>query len=836
MVPSPGADRRTLIRRLSFDLLGLPPTPEEVDVFAADPDPCAYEKLVDRYLGSPHYGERWGRHWLDVARFTESQGFEYDRLRNTAWHYRDYAIDSFNRDKPYDQFVREQIAGDVLEPVTSDGIIATSLLVCGPWDQAGSGQANKTQRMITREDELEDLISVVCQSFLALTVNCARCHDHKYDPIPTEDYYRIKSVFEGVRHGERDYASRTEKKARNEEVTALKSRLAALQSDLHELDAQVRKRAMARRGKTATPRPAGPTPRSRWTFEDGSANDSVGGLQGTLHGGAKIENGRLLLNGRGAFLRTAPISGDIREKTLEAWLFLPTLDQGGGGAITIETASGAVFDSIVFAERQPRKWMAGSDGFRRTKDLASATQERAGPDKPIHVAVVYDVDGGITVYRDGEPYADTYKPKVALQTYRGGDARILMGMRHTGGGRNSLNAELEQASLYDRALRPEEIAASFASSGNFVSPEELLAALTPTERRRRDEILGRMETLRRDLKSLPAFGKTYAGRRQQPPPTRIYLRGDVRSPGDVVSPGALSVFQSPKGDFGLSADAPEAARRAAFARWIAAPHHPLTARVMANRVWHYHFGRGIVPTTNDFGVNGEPPSHVGLLNWLASTFVETDWSVKKLHRLIVCSATYRQSSAYRPEAGSGDSDNRLLWRISPRRLEAEALRDAMLVVSDEINWMIGGPSFRPFETSNFGSTFYHPIDRAEPDFNRRTVYRMNVNSGKSPLLDAFDCPDPAVKTPRRRVTTTPLQALALMNNSFVQRQATRFAERLKRRSGDDLHAAVRLAFRHAFGREALGAEIESAAKLAREHGLVEVCWVLLNATEFIYVR
>jgi hypothetical protein len=197
------ADRATLIRRLSFDLLGLPPTPEEVDEFARNSSPKAFEVLVDRLLSTPQYGERWGRHWLDVARYTESQGFEYDTLRDNAWHYRDYVIRSFNEDKPYDQFMREQVAGDVMEPVTSDGMIAPSLLVCGPWDQAGNAQANATQKMITREDELEDLLGVVGQSFLGLTINCARCHAHKFDPIPHEEYYRMKAIFEGVKHGER---------------------------------------------------------------------------------------------------------------------------------------------------------------------------------------------------------------------------------------------------------------------------------------------------------------------------------------------------------------------------------------------------------------------------------------------------------------------------------------------------------------------------------------------------------------------------------------------------------------------------------------------------------
>ncbi len=534
MTLSPEADRRTLIRRLSFDLIGLPPSPEEVDAFVKSESPRAFEELVDRLLASPQYGERWGRHWLDVARYTESQGFEYDRLRDNAWHYRDYVIKSFNDDKPYDRFMKEQIAGDVLEPVTRDGIVAASLLVCGPWDAAGNIQKNETQKMITREDELEDLIGVVGQSFLGLTINCARCHSHKFDPIPHEEYYRIKSVFEGVKHGERPI-------------------------------------------ETATPSPV-----------------------------------------------------------------------------------------------------------------------------------------------------------------------------------------------------------------------------------------------------------SYVGTRVQPAPTRRLKRGEVTSPDEVVTPGALSAIVDLNPDFGLAADAPEAMRRLKFADWLADARNPLPARVMANRVWHFHFGQGLVSTPNDFGVSGARPTHPELLDWLAVKFIESGWSVKALHRLIVTSATYRQSSAFNEKAAATDADNQLLWRFTPHRLEAEAVRDGMLAVSGQLNPAMGGPSFRPFTISEFNAAFYHLVDRAEPEFNRRTVYRVNVNSGKDPMLEAFDCPDPSVKTPRRGVTTTPLQALELMNNSFVQRQARHLAERAMQSPGHAIESAYRLAL----GREPADGEMARA----KERELFSVCWALLNSTEFMYVR
>jgi hypothetical protein len=540
LVLSPQADRPTLIRRVTFDLTGLPPTPADIDAFIADDSPRAYEKLVERLLASPHYGERWGRHWLDVARYTESNGFEHDRPRDNAWHYRDYVIASFNGDKPYDRFMREQIAGDVLEPVTRDGIIAPSLLVCGPWDFASSIQKNPTQRAFAREDELEDLVGVVAQTFLGFTVNCARCHSHKFDPVPHEDYYRFKSVFEGVKHGER---------------------------------------------------------------------------------------------------------------------------------------------------------------------------ELTGP-----------------------------------------------------------------------------------------------------------------------------AGKSYTGTREQPQPTHLLARGDVKSPKQTVTPGGLSAVADIDADFGLSADAPEAQRRLKFADWLADARNPLPARVMANRVWHFHFGQGLVSTPNDFGVGGAQPSHPELIDWLASKFIASGWSVKALHRLIIHSAAYRQSSAFDEHAASVDADNVLLWRFTPRRLEGEAVRDAMLAASGQLNPAMGGPSFRPFTITDFNASFYHLMDRAEPEFNRRTVYRMNVNSGRDPLLDAFDCPDPSVKTPRRGVTTTPLQALELMNNSFVQRQAAKLAERSMKDGVGDFPRAIQTAYRLALGRVPAGEESSRALTAARERGMESVCWALLNSTEFIYVR
>ena len=830
LAPNPPAPARELVRRVCFDLTGLPPTPDAMEAYERDTGADRYERLVDRLLASPRYGERWGRHWLDVVRYTESQGFEYDQLRDNAWPFRDYVIRSFNADKPYDRFMREQVAGDAMEPVTAEGIVGSSLLVSGPWDQAGNAQANATQRAITREEEMEDLVSVVGQTFLGLTLHCARCHDHKFDPIPLADYYRVKAVFEGVRHGERPTEGAAEARERADDRARWERELAAASAVVARIDEAGAKAVAAKQG--GVPKEPGPHPFARWAFD----GEPVATMAGAAKGGATVADGRLRLPSAGAHYETGPLPKDIREKTLEAWVALSDLAQGGGAAISLENLDGSVFDAIVFAELQPGRWIAGSEGLARTRNL-EAPVEDATPGALVHLAAVYSGDNRIALYRNGVPYGQPYTPSSPLRTFKAGAAHVVLGMRHKGGGRPWLTGSIRRAALHDRALAPAEVAASFRAGGFAVPEAEILAGLSQARRAERDEALARIEKAKQGIAAASRPGPmAYAGRREQPTPTKVLKRGDVKSPGEVVAPAGLSAIAGVKADFGLAPDAPEARRRLKFADWLSDPRNPLPARVMANRVWQFHFGQGLVATPNDFGVSGTRPSHPELLDWLASEFVAGGWSLKALHRLILTSATYRQSSEYRAAAAAVDADNARLWRFAPRRLEAEAVRDAMLAASGQLNPQLGGPSFRAFTTSNYGATFYHLFDKADPEFNRRTVYRMNINSGKEPLLDAFDCPDPSVKTPRRGVTTTPLQALGLMNGSFVQRQAKALAERSLRLSGNDVAGAVDAAYRLALGRPAKAAEIERGRATVLDRGLASVCWVLLNSTEFVYVR
>ncbi len=621
--PSPEADRRTLIRRLSLDLLGLPPTPEEVAAFVADTAPKAYERLVDRLLASPHYGEHWARHWLDVVRFTESDGFEEDQQRPDAWPYRDYVVNAFNKDTPYNQFVREQIAGDAIQPLTKAGIAATGMLVAGPWDAVQKVTPSKFGKLQSREEQLEEIVSAVSQTFLGLTVNCARCHDHKFDPILQTDYYQIKAVFEGVDHG-------------------------------------------------LTPR---------------------------VHGIKRL-----------------------------------------------------------MGQEEERAWNEATQPLRT--QIAGAE------------AMVDEIEKAIIAAKGDEGLTKELQTK-----------------------RDSAKRELDE--------RKKELATRYPVT------------------------------------------MTFTGEREEPQPTVVFLRGDVKQPGQVVTPGGLSFLTSPSADLGLDSKSPEAIRRLHFANWLTHPDHPLTARILVNRVWQYHFGTGLVETPSDFGYNGSPPSHPELLDWLTAEFLKNGWSIKALHRTILNSATFRQAStasvenkalvAMHAKAAAVDAESRLLWRFPPRRLEGEVVRDSLLSFSGTLNSEIGGPSFKPFTTTQLNTYFYHLFDKDEPAYNRRSLYRMQIITGRIPLLDALDCPSPSITTPKRRPTTTPLQALALMNDSLVVRKADQLASRIQSERQSPTEQVVR-AFEMVFARPPNEQELASCLDVQGQQGLATVCWALLNASEFLYLR
>lgn len=837
--PSPEADPRDLIRRVHFDLIGLPPTPAQVASFVADPSDAAYQKIIDELLQSPQYGERWAQHWLDVVRFGESDGFERNFQRENAWPYRDWVISALNDDMPYDEFVRMQLIGDQLADGI-DGAAATGFWVAGVHNTTVGGSTRMKQ--LARDDEIEEVLATVGQTFVGLTFNCARCHDHKFDPITQKEYYQLASAASGLGYGERVVRVPEEElklEHLDQQIAQLRQELSAINRVARNTIIDARTRDTS--GEQSAHVPAPPTPLARWEF-DRDFNDSIGHLHGKPQGNARIENGALILDGD-SFVETTLIPNDIVEKTLEAWVQLDDLDQRGGAAISIDSQDVAGFDALVFGENEPKQWMAGSGNFVRTESFGGM-EEADAVDRPVHVALVYQHDGTIIGYRDGLPYGKPIR-KSALQPFKAQTSEILFGLRHKpAGGNRFLKGRLHRAAFYDRALSPDEIAASAQSDADYVSEDQLIAVLSETEREPRAAFTSRLAELMTSRRTQVANANRtiytlVAGEAQT---INVLLRGDPDNVGEVVSPAATAAIHGLTGDFGLAPDAPDADRRRELAEWITCDQNPLFARVIANRIWHYHFGAGIVDTPNDFGFNGGRPSHPQLLEYLAWQFRQHDYQMKWLHRLIVSSSTYRQAThglteAQSQRAADKDATNRLLWRGNVARLDAESLRDAMLCVAGQLNVEAGGPSFKDVSiTLNNGTTYFDPIDAAGAEFFRRTVYRFNPRGGRSALLDAFDCPDPATTAPRRSVTTTPLQSLSLMNNNLVLRMAEAFAQRVHDEAGDDRSQQITLAWQLAINRAPDDSERKLSEDLVTRYGLPALCRGLFNINEFVVIQ
>ena len=828
--PSAQASPQVIIRRLNFDLLGLPPSPEEVKAFAAalekNPDE-AIRALVDKLLDSQHFGERWGRHWLDVVRFGESQGFERDKLRDNSWYYRDWVIDAMNNDMPYDQFVRQQIAGDVLHPDQPQAITATGFLVAGPWDEVGQSMRSDVMRAVVRQDEVEDYVGTIGQTFLGLTVNCARCHDHKFDPIRQKEYYQLAAAVGGLKHGSRDVNSRDNQQRLDEiriEVRQLEDKIAVI-------DAAARNRLLAKHGEKSELRPR-VMPVARWDFEK-DLNDKIGNAHAVQHPKAKIDNGKLWLDSGTGYASTHPVDVALHEKTLEAWVRLDDLEQRAGAAISIQSKDMKVFDAIVYAETEHRRWIAGSDFFKRTQNLLAAAESLAQAEF-VHMAITYDDDGKIAAYRNGEAYGDMYRSSGPVH-FKAGDWTVLFGLR-TGGPSpdRQLRGQLEAAQIYDRALTQDQVKASAACEAAGIEADEILAALTDDERARRDALQQAIGLLARERSKLQPHS-VYAVAPTKPEAAHVLLRGNPATRGEPVVPGGVAAVPGVESVFGLGGDSSDADRRKKLAEWITSEDNPLFARVIVNRLWHYHFGAGIVTTPNDFGFNGGRPSHPELLDWLAVELIESGWRLKHIHRLIVTSATYLQESRHRAEAAAIDADNRWLWRKNPMRLEAEALRDSILSVAGQLNPQYGGPPYHDFTTFTSNTQFYTMTDPDGPEFYRRTVYRAWIRSGRNHLLDAFDCPDPSTTAPQRAVTTTPIQSLTLMNNSFVLRMSDRFAERVAKDAGDDPVVQTKRVYELAYGRWPSDDEIRLASTFITDYKLAAFCRVILNSNEFIHV-
>jgi hypothetical protein len=694
--PAPSADRASLLRRVTFDLTGLPPTPQEVDAFLNDTRADAYVRVVDRLLASPHYGERWAQHWLDVVRYAETNGYESDGERPHAWRYRDFVVRALNEDKPYDRFLTEQLAGDLLarelvrigfngpDDPAAAWLVAAGMNRCGPIHQT----SGNLDAVVTRQELLTEMTATVGSAFLGLTIGCARCHDHKFDAFSQADYYRLQAFFAGAQPKDVDLATAAERQEFDRRTKELNDKLAPLREQVQKLEAPYQRK------------------------------------------------------------------------------------------------------------------------------LTQAKKDRL--EAPYREAL------------DADPKTRTPEQKKLAE-----HAQVLI----------------------------------------KVSWDELVDALTPTDRERRAGLREQIHALE-GQQPLPLARAWTIGEGSTTPATHVLKRGDPHKPGPQVEaafPRVLCAEAAP----GVSRTPTTAPRdRLDLARWLTRPEHPLTARVVVNRLWQHHFGRGLVASPNDFGVRGEAPSHPELLDWLATELVSRRWSLKHLHRQMVLSNTYQQASRVDNLEGKKlDPDNRLLWRMNRRRLSGEALRDSMLAVSGTLNPRIGGPMVRvPLEPEVYDLIFTEgepdglwPVTADPREHTRRSLYLFAKRNVRLPLLEAFDQPDTLTSCPVRPVSTFAPQALILLNGPYAQEQCKAFAARVLREGGTEIATQIERAYRLALARPPRAEEKRAAREFletqadhlrdrlrARQRvgvpggtpdgvdpamaaALADLCLALFNRNEFLYV-
>ena len=735
--PAPPAPRRTLARRLHLDLVGMPPTPEAMQRFLEDPSPNAYEKLVDKLLADARYGERWGRHWLDLVRYGESDGMEGDILIGNAWRYRDWVIEAFNADLPYDRFVTLQLAGGDEHSRKAwykpeiQGHIPAGFLRLAPWDLGNLASEQ------LRQDFLDEVTTATGSIFLGLTLGCARCHDHKYDPIPARDYFRFQAFFNAVRV---PLPPNTSGVPPEEFVVPYQ-------------DPRFRTLAESK------------IEQYRQRLENGAEKRELEALEQALLD--KLISGKM----------SEAASDKLTAKDLE--LELARKDQ-------------KVFSAEERAAHDRLKERAGRTLEQRDHRALARFEERLLQ----KLSAAYD--------------ARTADPAGRFRALKLADVR----------------AEAR------RVNRPSKY-------------------FTREEKQQHLELSDTMEVLRRRLLRWRPLALTVTNVIGPPlgpgiPATRVLKGGDYRQPGEAVEPGFPSALTGSDAAAVLEKDRyrqyPTRGRRITLAKWIASPRNPLTARVMVNRIWQQHFGRGIVGTPSDFGNNGDRPTHPELLDWLAVRFVEQGWSVKAMHRLMVASSTYRQSADH-PGVGdpSPDPENRLLWRFNRRRLEAEAIRDSILSASGRLNLERRGPSVFPplpedmkdlSRPARAGGSMWEPNER-ERDARRRSVYIFQRRSLPLPMMASFDAPVFNESCERRSVTTTPLQALSMMNGRLVNEEATHLATRVAGEAGPRWKDRVFRLFEIALNRPPDPAEQQQFSEF--QGSLEAICRVMLNSNEFLFM-
>jgi mono/diheme cytochrome c family protein len=824
LAPSPEADKLTLLRRLYFDLTGLPPTPEETAEFLNDSSPRAYEKLVDRLLESPRYGERWARHWLDVVHYADTHGYDKDKLRPNAWPYRDYVIRSLNQDKPYGQFVREQLAGDVLYPGSADGITALGFIAAGPWDFVGHAEVPETKidGLAARNLDRDDMVTATMNAFCSTTVQCARCHNHKFDPVSMEDYYSLQAVFAAVDRADKAYDADPNIGKKRAELAA---KLADLQQQKQAVDAKVREAGGAdliavdtRLAELSKAGPAEEKPEFGYHSNIEPRQDVVKWVQVDLAKSVPIE--RLIYVGcHDDFNKIGagfgfPIRFKIEASEYETF---------AAGVVTLVDQTQADFASPGVA---PQTAVAPKGTSAR---YVRVTATKLAPRQNDFIFALAEL---IVLTPSGENVA-AGKPVTSLDSI---EAPVRWSRKN-----------LVDGNYYG---------IKSAAAGEIVKltekRKEILERVLSKELKKDVELLAEaMKELEDALAGLPPQQQVYAGTIHagsgtfvgtgasggKPREIHVLLRGDVKRPDKIVGPGTIPIIPNEPSRFSLPSDHNEGDRRAALANWITHDKNPLTWRSIVNRVWQYHFGRGLVDSSGDFGRMGQMPTHPELLDWLAVEFRDEGQSLKTLHRLILLSSTYRQSSAHNEAAAKIDAGNQFLWRANRRRLDAESLRDATLAVAGKLGPKMGGPGYWDFVLEKPEHSPHYEYDKQNPDdpkTHRRSIYRFIVRSAPDPFMECLDCADPSQLVDKRNETQNALSALALLNNKFMLRMSEHFAFRATaagRTPADQITAAFRLAIT----RDPTAEELRELTTYAEPHGMANACRVILNLNEFLFV-
>lgn len=827
LAPSPSADRRTLLRRVTIDLLGTPPTAEELKQFQNDSRPDAYQRAVEALLASPRYGERWARHWMDIVHFAETHGHDQDRPRDHAWPYRDYLIRRFNEDVSYPRFIREQIAGDRLYPEDSWSIVGTGLLAAGPWDESSlmNIQEDSLDRQIARYLDRDDIVTTVLSTFASTSIHCARCHHHKFDPITQDEYYGLQAVFAGIDKANRKYDLDSSVALRRQELNASLGELATWGSsgEPAELSQDILQRVAQWEELQPAKIPA-------WSelelldIKSGAGQTMTRESDNSIY----VEGDRADKDRYEIVVKTG--LSDVRAFRLALLADERLPSQGPGRQ-----------DNGNFHLNEIRIFEVNHEdpSWQRQVAITRASSDFEQTDW----TVANSIDGNLnTAWGIHPQIGKTHYAVFEFEPTQASTFRIELDQIHGAGhviGRLAIDATNRTGQLTIEPELPREITAIVKTPSDLRTAEQRMHLAMFVER----------ERILQALASLPEPSLIYCGTNQfepegsfrptqQPREVHVLDRGEISKPLYLATATTLSCVQGMQtASPGIDSDS-ESERRMGLANWLASPHNGLVWRSLANRMWQYHFGNALVDTPNDFGLAGSVPTHSQLLDWLAAELRQSNGSLKALHRTIVTSATYQQSSGYRTEAAQIDAGNRLLWRMNRTRMDAETFRDSLLQLSSSLDSRMGGPSDRHFNQSQGVHVTpivdYQGFDVSDPAAYRRSVYRFIFRTMPDPFMEALDCPDASQLSPQRGESLTAVQTLATMNDKFVVHQCELMAARICANCSS-INEQAADAFRIVLCRAPTQDELSAVTDYVEAHGLANACRMLINTNEFMFV-